>query len=237
MLSLDTATFIVQQVTFLLAYIVSVTLTGAFTAWLTDKMGDSTGRDFGYMTLNPLVHINLLGMLFIVWAKIGFGNRIPIDPSNIRAPYRWLKVAVAYYADAVACLVLGFIALFAVLVLFGPIVPGMIKTLLYRCSYDLTHMDISQMCPTFSSGRITAIFILLATAYLNVVLSAIRFITNSFYLYLELRSGNRQQDSMQNYYMTFVVPLILLFLFGSLFIGLVVDLLSAVAYLLTRLMF
>lgn len=236
MLSLDTATFIVQQVTFLLAYIVSVTITGAFTAWLTDKMGDSTGRDFGYMTLNPFVHINLLGMLFIVWAKIGFGNRIPIDPSNIRAPYRWFKVAIAYYADAVACLILGFLALLAVLILFGPIAPGMIKQLLYRCSYDLSHVDISQMCPTFTSGRITAIFILLATAYLNVVLSAIRFITNSFYLYLELRPGNNH-DAMQNYYMTFVVPLILLFLFGNLFIGLVVDLLASVAYLLTRLMF
>lgn len=235
MLSIETATFIVQQITFLSAYVLSVSMTGAFTAWLTDKMGDSTGRDFGYMTLNPFMHINLLGMLFIVWAKIGFGNRVPIDPSNIRSPYRSLKVAVAYYADAAACLVLAFISLFVLLILFGPSVVSMIKTLLY-CAGDLSHMQIAQICPTFSSARITAIFIFLAMAYLNLILGVVRLIVNSFYLFMEIRPG-AMHDSNQNYYMTLIVPFILVIVFASPLMSLVVQLLTSVAYLLTRLLF
>ncbi len=233
---LNTTAFIVQVITFIFAYIVSVTITGALTAWITNKMGDSTGKDFGYMTLNPFVHINLFGLLFIVWARVGFGNRVPVDPYNIREPHRRLKMGLAYYADAIACVVLAFISLFTLVVLFGPGMPDMIKTLLYRCSSDLSHLELAQSCPSFSSARITAIFVLLATAYLNVVLGVVRLIINSFYLYLDTRSRGAH-DMTQNYYMTFIAPFILLLLFGSPLIVLTVETLTAVAQVLAHLLF
>jgi len=235
MLKIDTATFIVQQITFLFAYVISVSMTGALTAWLTDKMGDSTGRNHGFMSLNPAVHVNLFGMFCIVWAKIGFGNRVPIDASYIRNPYRTLKVVIAYYADVLASIALAFIGLVALLFLFGPSVVPMIKVLLL-CADDISHMQLAHMCPTFSSARITAIYIILAIAYLNVVLAAVNIVLNSFYLYLETRSKSRH-DLGQNYYKLFIVPFILVLFLSNPLRYLVVELLSNVAYLLTRLMF
>lgn len=235
MLKIDSATFIVQQITFLFAYVISVSMTGALTAWLTDKMGDPTGRNHGYMTLNPAVHVNLFGMFCIVWAKIGFGNRVPVDPSYIRNPYRTFKIAVAYYSEVLASLALAFLGLIALLVLFGPSVVPMIKTLLL-CADDISHMQLAQMCPTFSSARITAIYIILAIAYLNVVLAAVNFILNSFYLYLETRSQSRH-DFSQNYYKYFIIPFILVLFLSNPLRYIVVQLLSQVAFLLSQLMF
>lgn len=235
-MSPDTATFIVQQITFLFAYIISVSVTGALTAWITDKLGDPTARDYGYLTLNPLVHINIVGMLFIVWMKIGYGNRIPIDSDNLRGPYRHFKMALAYYADAIACIVLAFVGLFILLLLFGPEVPDIIKFLFYGCANGLTHIDLAHMCPTFSSARITAIFILLAMAYLNVVLGAIQLITNSFYLYMDTRPGT-MHDITQNYYMTLIAPFILVLLFGTSLVYLTVELLTGVAHFFALLLF
>lgn len=235
MLKIDSATFIVQQITFLFAYAISVSVVGAFTAWLTDKMGDPTGRNHGFMTFNPGVHVNLFGMFCIVWAKIGFGNRVPIDPTYIRNPYRTLKVAIAYYSEVLASLVLAFIGLVALLILFGPSVVPMIKTLLL-CADDISHMQLAQMCPTFSSARITAIYIILAIAYLNVVLAAVNLLLNSFYLYLETRSQSRH-DYAQNYYKFFIIPFILVLFLSNPIRFVVAELLSQVAYLLSHVMF
>lgn len=235
MLKIDTATFIAQQITFLFAYVISVCATGVFTAWLTNKMGDPTGRNYGFMSLNPARHVNLFGMICIIWAKIGFGNRVPIDPSYIREPYRRIKIAIAYYSEVIASLILAFVGLVALLLLFGPSVVPMIKVLLL-CADDISHMQLAQMCPTFSSARITAIYIILAISYLNVVLAAVNFVLNSFYFYVETRE-RAKYDFAQNYYKFFIIPFILILFLSNPIRYLVVQMLSYVAYLLTRLIF
>lgn len=62
------------------------------------KMGDPTPRDQGRLTLNPLVHINLLG--FLMFVLIGFGplGAAPISPYRMRADnrrWRWLAAVAA----------------------------------------------------------------------------------------------------------------------------------------------
>src|SRR5262249_194510 len=59
------------------------------------KMGDHTGADMGRLTLNPLVHINLIG--FIMGVLIGFGilGSAPINPSRMRNPRCGYLAAVA----------------------------------------------------------------------------------------------------------------------------------------------
>ncbi len=62
------------------------------------KMGDPTPRDQGRLTLNPLVHINLLG--FLMFVLVGFGplGSAPISPYRMRADnrrWRWLAAVAA----------------------------------------------------------------------------------------------------------------------------------------------
>ncbi|MEN3034274.1 MAG: site-2 protease family protein [Aquificaceae bacterium] len=59
-------------------------------AWMADKMGDKTAREFGRLTINPLPHMDpigtvvLPGILMLAGSPILFGwaKPVPIDPSR-----------------------------------------------------------------------------------------------------------------------------------------------------------
>jgi Zn-dependent protease len=58
----------------------------AYTAW---QLGDSTARDLGRITLNPLAHFEPFGFFGMVMISIGFpfigwGKPVPVNPSRLR---------------------------------------------------------------------------------------------------------------------------------------------------------
>lgn len=53
----------------------------AFTAY---KCGDSTAKYAGRMTLNPVKHFDLLGMLMFGLAGFGWSKPVPINPNNFK---------------------------------------------------------------------------------------------------------------------------------------------------------
>lgn len=69
-------------------------------AWMAMKCGDNTARDRGRVSLNPLVHIDLLGTVIIPLAAlllsasgsaiggflIGWAKPVPVNPHNLRNP-------------------------------------------------------------------------------------------------------------------------------------------------------
>jgi Zn-dependent protease len=57
----------------------------ALCAW---KLGDSTARDQGRITLNPLKHIDLVGFLFIVFAGFGWAKPVQFNPQYLSRPRR-----------------------------------------------------------------------------------------------------------------------------------------------------
>jgi len=77
-------------------------------AYVAFRMGDTTARDQGRMSLNQLVNINWIG--FIIWVMIGFGflGSAPVNESRMR-DRRWgMFYAVA--AGPVSNLILAAIA-------------------------------------------------------------------------------------------------------------------------------
>jgi hypothetical protein len=61
MVNIKSAEFLVGIITFFIVYLVSITLANFFQAWLARLMGDDTAEQFGFLTLNPLVHIDPIG--------------------------------------------------------------------------------------------------------------------------------------------------------------------------------
>jgi len=53
----------------------------AFTAW---RLGDSTAKRAGRLTLNPLRHLDPFGALLLIVAGFGWGKPVPVDPRNLR---------------------------------------------------------------------------------------------------------------------------------------------------------
>jgi len=49
-----------------------------------DKLGDPTPRFNGRITLNPLAHVDPLGLLALFILRVGCGKPVPINPNNFR---------------------------------------------------------------------------------------------------------------------------------------------------------
>jgi Zn-dependent protease len=57
-------------------------------AWTADKLGDSTPRLQGRVTLNPLAHLDPLGTILLLVTRFGWGKPVQFDPSNLANPLR-----------------------------------------------------------------------------------------------------------------------------------------------------
>ena len=54
-------------------------------AWVADKLGDTTPRAQGRHTLNPLSHIDPFGLILLLFANIGWGKPVQINPRNFNS--------------------------------------------------------------------------------------------------------------------------------------------------------
>jgi len=68
--------------------ILAVGLHEAAHCYMADYLGDPTPRSLGRLTLNPLVHLDPLGTIAILFAGFGWGKPAPFDPYNLKNPKR-----------------------------------------------------------------------------------------------------------------------------------------------------
>ena len=57
--------------------------------------GDNTAQKLGRLTLNPIKHVDLSGLLMVILIGIGYAKPVPIDPAKFRSTFSHLKVAIA----------------------------------------------------------------------------------------------------------------------------------------------
>jgi Zn-dependent protease len=55
-------------------------------ALVADKLGDPTPRLAGRLTLNPIAHIDPIGLLMLIVVRFGWAKPVPINPYNFRDP-------------------------------------------------------------------------------------------------------------------------------------------------------
>lgn len=55
-------------------------------ALIADHLGDPTPRLQGRLNLNPFVHIDLFGLLFLFFFGFGWGKPVQFDPYNLKHP-------------------------------------------------------------------------------------------------------------------------------------------------------
>lgn len=79
----------------ILAFLFSLSVHEAAHAWMSDQLGDPTARLAGRATLNPIAHLDPLGILLPFFLMLsgspiifGWGKPVPFDPFNLRSPRR-----------------------------------------------------------------------------------------------------------------------------------------------------
>lgn len=58
------------------------------------RFGDPTAHKLGRVTLNPVPHVSLLGLLFILFLGFGWAKPVPVDRSNFKHP-RLMSIIVS----------------------------------------------------------------------------------------------------------------------------------------------
>lgn len=80
----------------LVAILIAATCHEFAHAFVADRLGDPTARTLGRLSLNPLVHLDLLGTLFFVLFGFGWARPVPVNPRNFQSPRQgMLQVAAA----------------------------------------------------------------------------------------------------------------------------------------------
>jgi len=102
--------------------VLSLSFHEAAHAWSADRLGDSTARRLGRLTLNPLAHIDWIGtVLFPLLAiysglpLLGWAKPVPVQWSNLREPRRdFALIALAGPVSNVILAVVGALCLFVI---------------------------------------------------------------------------------------------------------------------------
>lgn len=90
---------VVQGLVFIAVLAPSVILHEVSHGWVAERFGDSTARDAGRITLNPLVHVDPMGtvilpaVLALTGAPVfGWAKPVPVVPSRLRNPVRDMAI-------------------------------------------------------------------------------------------------------------------------------------------------
>lgn len=76
------------------AFLISITIHEFSHALAATLLGDMTAKRLGRLTLNPLSHIDPLGLLFLILIRIGWAKPVPFNADNFTHP-RLYSILVA----------------------------------------------------------------------------------------------------------------------------------------------
>ena len=82
-------------------------LAHGFTAY---RLGDRTAKDMGRLTLNPIKHIDPIGLIMLMIFRFGWAKPVPVNMYNFRNP-KWF-MAVTAFAGPLSNIILAMIVMF-----------------------------------------------------------------------------------------------------------------------------
>ncbi|HEY3277040.1 MAG TPA: site-2 protease family protein [Syntrophorhabdaceae bacterium] len=100
----DPLTFVLVAIPLLYSIILHEVAHG----WVADKMGDSTARWLGRLTLNPIRHLDPIGTAMLFIFGFGWAKPVPVNFNNLRPERRGLIFVAS--AGIVTNILLAFIA-------------------------------------------------------------------------------------------------------------------------------
>ena len=112
---------LVRILKFLPGIILGLTVHEFSHALVANMCGDSTSKDQGRITLNPLKHIDLLGFIMLLVAGFGWAKPVQFNEQNLRNPRTdVIKIALAGpLSNAVIAMILS--VLFSILASLSPV--------------------------------------------------------------------------------------------------------------------
>ena len=91
-------------------------------AFVADRLGDPTPRNQGRLTLDPLKHIDPVGIFLLIFAHMGWGKPVQINPNNFSKVSKEKGEALVALAGPIMNFILAFILMiiFYAMIVFIP---------------------------------------------------------------------------------------------------------------------
>jgi len=124
------------------AVILGLTIHEFSHAYTANKLGDDTAKTQGRLTLNPIKHIDLLGMVFIILAGFGWAKPVEFNPEKLKSPKRD-KIIIAL-AGPISNLIIGILFLFIIKVFlfFSYLVTENVYTVVINILYYISVINL-----------------------------------------------------------------------------------------------
>lgn len=90
-----------------LAALVALTVHEFSHGYAAYKMGDNTAKNLGRLTFNPLKHLDPVGLICMIFFRVGWAKPVPINARNFKNP-KW-GFALVGIAGPLSNLLLGFL--------------------------------------------------------------------------------------------------------------------------------
>jgi Zn-dependent protease len=117
---------------FLPGIIIGLTVHEFCHAWVAQLCGDTTAREEGRVTLNPLKHIDPMGFILLLAVGFGWAKPVQFNEQNLRNPRTdIMKIAVAGpLSNALIAMILSVV--FVIMIKFIPLYSGGTSSIVYE---------------------------------------------------------------------------------------------------------
>lgn len=132
-------------------------------AFVSYKLGDSTAKDYGRLTLNPVAHFDLLGALCMVVAGFGWAKPVPIGANRFKNPK--LGMALTALAGPVSNLLLAYLSMIVYKIIIFSKPFGIMQDVLSILFFTMITMNITLAVfnlipiPPLDGSRILLLFL------------------------------------------------------------------------------
>ena len=129
--------------------LVCITLHELSHGFVAYKLGDNTAKLQGRLTLNPLKHLDIMGLLMLIVFHFGWAKPVPVNMYKFRNPKRGM--ALTALAGPVANIIIAFVAFFlygALLIPFsGSSAGGYVLQMLITTAYMSIGLAVFNIIP------------------------------------------------------------------------------------------
>lgn len=91
----DPLKFLLAILLLILPLLISIALHEWAHGFIAYKLGDSTPKAYGRLTLNPIKHLDLIGTIMLFVVGIGWAKPVPISPENLKSKFKIALVGAA----------------------------------------------------------------------------------------------------------------------------------------------
>lgn len=220
---------LIYIITFIIDYCILVTCAGIFQAWIAYILGDDTAKRRGFLSINPLAHIDFIGMLALYLVSYGWGRMVPIKKSKFSPRLRQIKFLLATFAEPFAYFLIAIASISILVLINGSNVITISKTM-FTCSQLRTHAYLVKTCPVISTGSLWISFLLIQLMLLAIIIGCCNFLVSSFRLGVSFFQSNVYEDQGILYVVYLISGFVLFNLLLTPFCMYIFNLLTIIGY-------